>query len=616
MGSKPYRSRGVTWGLNLSGVLPASHIIKASVDEALTVTFLLFLFLPSWFQSHTAWTKRKQTNEQTKNKTKQNYKNKIRKKELAGLRNLLLLLGGCLMSKSQLTLSRLTVALILRLLLLSGVNNCSGRSAPSSPSTTVNSATTPKRLVLDQQHHRDYCWTSNATEATAGPATPQRLLLDQQHHRDYCWTSDTTEDTAGPATPQRILLDQRHHRGYCLTRNTTETSAGPEALQRPQLDQRRHREQRQHKKTLAGLMTPLQIFNRPDGLMSSADAPVAGIGLRATFRPPKALLDWGSGREWGFDPCCPGPNCPGRDWSGGERGQGSCISMSPAPLALCSVLPVPVAGWNGEKADASGLDDGGVGRVADPSIHHGDRMEEGGGSWRESKRQTDRHWHWHWQLERKWETDRPTLTLTLTVGEKMRDRQTGTDTDSWRESERQTDRPWHWQLEKKWETDRPTLTLTVGEKMRDRLTLILTVGEKVRDRQTDRQTLTLTLTVGEKVKERQTDTDIDSWRESERLTDRQRHWYWQLEKKWETDRPTLTYLIEQANSPFHWGNKRLTEPRIYIQWHLQPNLSERDRQTDRERAKGETISGKESHVSRWTWWRCMEQNGNWLLISS
>ena len=47
MGSKPYRSRGVTWGLNLSGFLPASHIIKASVDEALTATFLLFLFLPS-----------------------------------------------------------------------------------------------------------------------------------------------------------------------------------------------------------------------------------------------------------------------------------------------------------------------------------------------------------------------------------------------------------------------------------------------------------------------------------------------------------------------------------------------------------------------------------------
>ena len=142
---------------------------------------------------------------------------------------------------------------------------------------------------------------------------------------------------------------------------------------------------------MAGLTAPLQIVNRPDGLMSSADAPVAGTGLRATFRPPKALLDWGSGREWGDDPRCPGPNFPGRDWSGGERGHGSCISMSPAPLALCSVLPVPVAGWNGEKADASGLDDGGMGRVADPGIHHGDRMEEGGGSWRESERQTDRH---------------------------------------------------------------------------------------------------------------------------------------------------------------------------------------------------------------------------------
>ena len=28
---------------------------------------------------------------------------------------------------------------------------------------------------------------------------------------------------------------------------------------------------------------------------------------------------------------------------------------------------------------------------------------------------------------------------------------------------------------------------------------------------------------------------------------------------------TLTYLNEQANSPFQWGNKRLAEPKIYIQ---------------------------------------------------
>ena len=33
----------------------------------------------------------------------------------------------------------------------------------------------------------------------------------------------------------------------------------------------------------------------------------------------------------------------------------------------------------------------------------------------------------------------------------------------------------------------------------------------------------------------------------------------------ETERLTLTYLIEQANSAFQWGNKRLTEPKIYIQ---------------------------------------------------
>ena len=127
------------------------------------------------------------------------------------------------MSESPLTLSRLTVALILRLLLLSGVNSCSGRSAPSSPSTTVNSATTPQRLLLDQRHHRDYCWTSDTTETTAGPATPQRLLLDQRHHRDYCWTSDTTETTAGPATPQRLLLDQRHYRDHSWTRDVTES---------------------------------------------------------------------------------------------------------------------------------------------------------------------------------------------------------------------------------------------------------------------------------------------------------------------------------------------------------------------------------------------------------
>ena len=35
---------------------------------------------------------------------------------------------------------------------------------------------------------------------------------------------------------------------------------------------------------------------------------------------------------------------------------------------------------------------------------------------------------------------------------------------------------------------------------------------------------------------------------------------------------TLTYLNEQANSPFQWGNKGLTEPKTNIQWHLQPNL--------------------------------------------
>ena len=46
MGSKPYRCQGVTWGLNLSGVLPASYI-KASVDEALTAFFFPFFFLPS-----------------------------------------------------------------------------------------------------------------------------------------------------------------------------------------------------------------------------------------------------------------------------------------------------------------------------------------------------------------------------------------------------------------------------------------------------------------------------------------------------------------------------------------------------------------------------------------
>ena len=28
---------------------------------------------------------------------------------------------------------------------------------------------------------------------------------------------------------------------------------------------------------------------------------------------------------------------------------------------------------------------------------------------------------------------------------------------------------------------------------------------------------------------------------------------------------TLTYLTEQANSPFQWGNKILTEPKTYIQ---------------------------------------------------
>ena len=154
------------------------------------------------------------------------------------------------MSKSQFTLSRLIVALILRLLLLSGVKNCSGRSAPNSPSSTVNSATTSQRLLLNQRHHRGYCWTtdttgycwtSDTTEATAGPATPQttvgpatpkrllldqrhhRLLLDQRHHRDYCWTRGTTETTAGPATPQRLLLDQRHYRDYSWTREATES---------------------------------------------------------------------------------------------------------------------------------------------------------------------------------------------------------------------------------------------------------------------------------------------------------------------------------------------------------------------------------------------------------
>ena len=39
----------------------------------------------------------------------------------------------------------------------------------------------------------------------------------------------------------------------------------------------------------------------------------------------------------------------------------------------------------------------------------------------------------------------------------------------------------------------------------------------------------------------------------------------QTDRQTETERLTLTSLIEQANSPFQWGNKRLTEPKIYIQ---------------------------------------------------
>ena len=59
---------------------------------------------------------------------------------------------------------------------------------------------------------------------------------------------------------------------------------------------------------------------------------------------------------------------------------------------------------------------------------------------------------------------------------------------------------------------------------------------------------------------------VGGWeRQTETETERQRD---------PTDRlrVTLTYLNEQANSAFQWGNKRLIQTKILIQWYLQLKL--------------------------------------------
>ena len=51
-------------------------------------------------------------------------------------------------------------------------------------------------------------------------------------------------------------------------------------------------------------------------------------------------------------------------------------------------------------------------------------------------------------------------------------------------------------------------------------------------------------------------------------------WMGVIERQTETDRQRviLTYLNEQANNAFQWGNKRLIQPKIFTQWYLQLKL--------------------------------------------